>query len=109
MGVRSVNSIYKEGLKASDYAPIHGMLIKEYQAEDILIQLSIYNPSRISSENVFAWAIYFIVDGNYVFKDLQTVVFNESEEFKDQRLPEIGDLGIYFYKKLTDRRLYEES
>lgn len=106
MTVRSVTCTYKEGLRACDYAPIHGMLIKEYHAEDVLIQLSLFCPSRVREESFFAWAIYLVEDGNYVFKDLQSVIFDDNLEAVEQRLPDIGDLGISFYKKLTDRRIY---
>lgn len=106
LNMRTITSRYKEGLRACDFAPLHCMLIKEYQSDHALLQLIIYNPSRVQDENMFAWAIYLIENGSYVFKDLEMVVFDETVDIKDQRLPNPENLAIVFYKKFTDGSLY---
>lgn len=100
--MESIKAIYKPGYRASDYAPIHGMLIYEYVDTKMILQLTLYSPSRLSKDSLFAWAVYDIKDGQIVFRDIQPVIFDEDVEISDQRLPDVEGLGIVFYKKLTD-------
>lgn len=104
--VKTISTMYREGFKASDYVPIHRMLVMEYVDFDVLIQLIIYSPDNVPEESIYAWAIYVVENDRYKFKDLQTAVFNNMEELKDQKLPPKSEIGMHFYRKLTDGSIF---
>lgn len=98
--------MYKVGFKASDYVPIHRMLIMEYVDHDVLVQLIIFSPDNIAEESIYAWTFYVVEDGQYVFKDLQSAVFNDQVEQENQVLPKASEMGKHFYRKLTDGSIF---
>ena len=99
---------YKEGFKARDYAPINGMVIREFRHGNYLIQLIIYCPSKVRSESLFAWASYHYDESTDTVKfiDIDTVNFDSDTDYRNQTLPSLEDLGIAFYKKLTNGSLW---
>ena len=101
MATEITSTLYREGFRASDYVPIHNMLIMEYAEEDVLIQLVIYSPKYQSNESLYAWHLFSIREGKYTHVLTETAVFDETEYEENQKLPSLKEMGTHFYKRLT--------